>query len=483
MIKCKLTNINLPAVIHKEEKALEPIETKSSRIWGKDDEFSYAQAANLLSNIGIPQPSKMRTYTDYATQYGNNVWVYAGVYQIAMSAASVGRGIYKKLRSKNSAPVKIEDKNDPLVQVFNRPNPYMTGFDLIEAITTGLELTGNAYLEEVYSRRKVLMELYPLQPHKVEIVPDPTTKIRGYIYKAVQEVYFEESEITHISYYNPLSDFYGLSGVSPAESTINTNNYARQWNKNFFKNSALPVGALETESVLNEDVIKRLKASWKKAHRGVSKAHEIAVLEGGLKWRSIETTRKDMDFSTLGDKDRDEILAALGVYSPLLGIINSSNNSILDNLKKLFWENTMMPKLEKIEAAINMNLIWPNDDTKFFAFDKDSIDALKGSLEVRARIAGMLVDRGIMVVNEARKIYFNLPPQPYGNTWYMPLNLVAVDKAGQGMGTGTGGESGIPGQVIGRPPAKQLENINNSSQTLDGNGVNMFGYDSGIKEE
>ena len=116
----------------------------------------------------------------------------------------------------------------------------------------------------------------------------------------------------------------------------------------------------------------------------------------------------------------------------------------------------MLPKMEKIEADMNFSLVWPYDDSLYLAFDKDSIEALKGSQEVRARLASIVVDRGIMTQNEAREKYFNMPKVAWGDVWYMPLNLTPVDKAGQGMGTGDGAEGDkVPGRRIGRPPVSQ----------------------------
>lgn len=204
-------------------------------------------------------------------------------------------------------------------------------------------------------------------------------------------------------------------------------------------NGAIPGGVLETEQQLNPTIVERLKTSWRTLHRGTAKAHEIAILEGGVKWRDIASNRKDMDFVNLNRMTMNEILLVFGVPSALLGILDNVNNSIMDNVKKIFWENTLLPKMEKIEAALNYNLVWPYDDTLSLMFDRDAIEALKGSQEIRARIASMLVDRGIFTQNEARSKYFSLPPVDWGDTWYMPLNLTPVDKAGQGLGTGTGG--------------------------------------------
>lgn len=437
-----------------------PLSVKSSRTWGADEEYNYDRASKDMGYVvGLPQPVKLQTYSQYAAQYGNNVWVYAAVYQIAMSLASVPLNLYKKARTKNSRPAIYDKTTDPLVQLFTRPNPFMSQFDLKEAIGAGLELTGNAYLEKVFNKSgKILKELYPLQPQKMEIIPDSNKKVKGYTYNAgAAAVEFKPNDIAHFQYYNPTSDFYGMGPLSPAEININTNNYAKAWNMNFFKNSALPKGALQTDNILDSAVVKRIKAQWKSAHSG-SKAHEIAILEGGLKWQDIGISRKDMDFDVLLNKDRSEILAAFGVYEGLLGIVDNINNSSMENLKKLFWENTMLPKMEKMEADMNFGLVWPYDDSLYLAFDKDSIEALKGSQETRARIAGMLVDRGIFTQNEARTKFFNMPNVEWGDTWYMPLNLIPVDKAGEGMGTGDGAEGEqVPGRQIGRPAVDQAD--------------------------
>jgi len=292
----------------------------------------------------------------------------------------------------------------------------------------------------------------------MEVIPSSKDKISGYIYGTGDTaVPFKAEEITHIQYYNPSSDFYGVSPTSPSEYNIGTNNYARLWNMNFFKNAALPKGVLYTDGIIDEKMANRIRSRWKAAHQGTPKAHEIAILEGGLKWQDIGISRKDMDFNALMDKDRGEILAAFGVYEGLLGIVDDINNSSMENLKKLFWENTMLPKMEKIESDLNFGLVWPYNEDLYLAFDKDSIEALKGSQEQRARIAGMLVDRGIFTQNEARAKFFNMPEVQWGDTWYMPLNLIQVDKAGQGLGTGDGSEDedGTPGRTIGRPPVNQ----------------------------
>jgi HK97 family phage portal protein len=435
------------------------LQEKRSRIWGADDEFSYEDARSIWSQ-GIPQPRKLQTYDDYVAQYGNNVWVYAAAYQIGVSIASVPLIGYQKKYGKVEGSKMLPDKHE-LTKLLRLPNPYMSTFDLIEAVTVGLELTGNAYLEEVKGGKgKFPIEIYPLQPHKMEIIPDSQDLVGGYIYNAGSvRVPFNAEDITHIKYHNPTSDFYGQSGITPSESTVITDNNARKWNRKFFNNSAIPTGALETEDQLSTETVKRLRAEWNAVHKGVERSHSVAVLEGGLKWKNIQFNPKDMDFINLKKMTRDEILITFGVPPAILGLIDSANNSIMENMKKIFWENTLLPKMQKIESAININLVWPYDENIYVAFDKDSIEALKGTMETRARIASMLVDRGIMTQNEVRKKYFNMPEIKWGDTWYMPLNLLPVEKAGQGMGTGTGQEGDkIPGRTVGRPAVEE-ENL------------------------
>jgi HK97 family phage portal protein len=422
---------------------------KVSSVIGIGQEFNYAIAAGALQGSqGLPQPKKQQTYENYVNLYGESSWVYACVFLVATSIAGVPLVLYKKKKGKDGKQEKIEDDNHEILKLFNRPNPFMSSFDMMEAIVAGLELTGNSYLEEVKKGRKIF-ELYPLQPHRMIIVPSKIYQIAGYRYTCQgKSVWFDEEEITHMKYHNPISDFYGASALTAAEISTQTDVRSSKWNKTFFENAARPDGVLETDQMLQDKTVNRLRTQWNKLYKGTSKAHQIAVLEGGLKYNQISISQKDMEFIDLRKMNRSEIFAVFGVHPALFGLVERINNSIMENIRRNFWENTLIPKMEKIILSLNRNLIEPYDETLILKFDVDSIESLKESRETRAKIAGMLGDRGIMTINEIRSQFFNLPEVSWGNTWYMPLNLTPVDRVGQGQVDKPLGRQPAPGKSI-----------------------------------
>lgn len=440
----KLRNAYLKIVEEKTpEVGIIEIDEKTSRTIGIGQEFNYAVAASVLGAQGIPQPKRLQTYQDYVNLYGASTWVYACVYQIAVSIAGVPLLLYKKPTSKKSRLERIDDPVHPLIKVINRPNMYMSEFDFKEAVVANLELTGNSYIEEVKSGRTPI-ELYPLQSQRMKIIPGKDVPIQGYRYEDQGRfAIFKEDEITHIKYHNPISDFYGASPLTAPEIATKTDVQSAKYNRNFFDNAARPDAVLETEQGLAEKMIRRLKTQWRSLYGGVGKAHGIAILEGGLKYKQIALSQKDMDFIQGRKMNREEIFAAFGVHPALFGLVERINNSIMQNIRRNFWENTLVPKMEKIKSSLNYNLVLPFGDDLVLMFDMDSIESLKESRETRAKIAAILVDRGLMTINEVRKQSFNLDDVPWGDVWYMPMNLIPVDKAGAGL---------PPGKPIGRQP-------------------------------
>ena len=420
-------------LVTRGEDALEKLE-KSSRTLGVGDEFNYAMASEVLgATMGIPQPRRLYTYQGYIRMYGQSVWVYACVYQIAVSIAGIPLALFRKPTTKEGRPMRID--NHPILQLIKHPNPFMSGFDLKESIVASMELTGNAYQEKVWEKgadvtTDLPMEIYPLQSHRVKIIPDMQKRIAGYKYGAAgKSVTFITEEIIHTRYYNPESDFYGCPALSAGEMSINTDMRASKWNKAFFDNSARPDGILETEQQLSDTLINRLKKQWRLFHQGTSRAHDVAVLEGGLKYKVVSLSQKEMDFIQSKQMSRDEILAVFGVPPAVLGIMEKANFSNMESQRRNFWEHTLLPKVEKIQNGWNAGIVRPYDDKLRLVFDLNKVEALKESRESRAKIGSMLVDRGLMTQNEARAEFFDLPPVDWGDTWYMPLNITPVDKA------------------------------------------------------
>ena len=93
----------------------------------------------------------------------------------------------------------------------------------------------------------------------------------------------------HLTLFNPLDDYYGLSPLEAAACAVDTHNAAARWNKALLDNAARPSGALSYEpadgAVLSADQFKRLKEELAQEFSGSGNAGRPMLLEGGLKWQ------------------------------------------------------------------------------------------------------------------------------------------------------------------------------------------------------
>jgi len=119
--------------------------------------------------------------------------------------------------------------------------------------------------------------------------------------------------ILHVKLFNPVNDHYGLSPIEAAATAIDIHNTASKWNKALLDNSARPSGALvytARDGNLSPDQFDRLKTELEQGFQGAAHAGRPLLLEGGLDWKSMSLTPKDMDFidrsaeRAWGDRDR-----------------------------------------------------------------------------------------------------------------------------------------------------------------------------------
>ena len=153
---------------------------------------------------------------------------------------------------------------------------------------------------------------------------------KGYVYTAngesvrfIADVVEGVRPILHLKFFHPANDHYGLSPLEAAATAIDIHNTASRWNKALLDNSARPSGALvytARDGNLSPDQFERLKSELEAGFQGAAHAGRPMLLEGGLDWKSMSLTPKDMDFIEAKHVAAREIALALGVPPMLLGI-------------------------------------------------------------------------------------------------------------------------------------------------------------------
>jgi HK97 family phage portal protein len=294
----------------------------------------------------------------------------------------------------------------PLLDLLARPNPREARASFIEAIATHLLLAGNAYVEAV-TVEAAPRELYALRPDRMKLIPGADGWPEAYEYTVAGRcVRFDQSAalppILHLALLHPLDDHYGLAPLEAAAVAVDTHNAAAKWNKALLDNAARPSGALVFSNadgaVIADDQFQRLKRELDEEYAGARNAGRPMLLEGGLDWKAMSLSPKDMDFMEAKHTAAREIALAFGVPPQLLGIPGDNTYSNYQEANRVFFRATVLPFANRIAGALSAWLGPAFGDVRLVV-DADQVDALASD---RAALWSRISDAPFLTLNEKR---------------------------------------------------------------------------------
>jgi HK97 family phage portal protein len=387
-----------------------------------------------------------RNYEDLAKEgFEQNVWVYRCVLTVAQAIAAVDWVLY---RDKNK---KEEIDTHKLLDLLYKPNEFMSKQEFFESIAAYLLLSGNSYLESNGPDFGPPMELFPLRPDRMVILPDAKNFVAGYEYTVgANKFRWDASKVGHIKLFSATSDFYGLSPIEVAAQGIDNDNAAKTWNNSLLNNGARPSGALVTEQALSEFQYNNLKSELDKNVRGAKNSGKPMLLEGGLKWQDMSLSPRDMDFIQSRKMSRLEICAAFNVPPEMVGDKEHATYSNYTEARQAFYMEGVLPNLDKIRDKLNAWLVPKFGEKLYLDYDIDSIEALQENSDTKAARIRADYQAGILMLNEARTAN-GWEEMPSGNIYLIPGNVWVMDEKGEMVlgpkqGAGQDGGGNDPGQ-------------------------------------
>jgi HK97 family phage portal protein len=296
----------------------------------------------------------------------------------------------------------------PLLDLIVRPNPRQDGAQFLEAVATHLLLAGNAYVEAV-AVDGAPRELHVLRPDRMKLIPGADGWPEAYEYTvAGRSVRFEQGAplppILHLTLMHPLDDHYGLAPLEAAAVAVDTHNAAATWNKALLDNAARPSGALvfaaAENAVLSDGQFERLKRELADEYQGARNAGRPLLLEGGLDWKPMSLSPKDMDFMEAKHTAAREIALAFGVPPQLLGIPGDNTYSNYQEANRVFFRACVLPFANRIGAALAHWLSAAFGEVRVIV-DADQIDALASD---RAALWSRITGAPFLTLNEKRAV-------------------------------------------------------------------------------
>jgi HK97 family phage portal protein len=368
-----------------------------------------AKASRTARLIAIESGGRARwTPRDYAALaregFMQNAIVYRAVKLVAENAAAIMFLI--------TEGALVRDAH-PLLDLLTRPNPRQDGPAFLEAVYAHLLLAGNAYIEAVSVETQggaQPRELHVLRPDRMRVVPGPDGWPEAYDYTVGgRSVRFDQTNtlppILHLACFNPLDDHYGLSALEAAAVAVDTHNAAARWNKALLDNAARPSGALvyagPEGAVLSDSQFERLKRELEETYQGAVNAGRPLLLEGGLDWKAMSLSPKDMDFMEAKHNAAREIALAFGVPPMLLGIPGDNTFANYQEANRVFWRQTVVPLASRIGCALTQWLAPAFGHDIRLVVDTDRIEALSPD---RANLWERVTAAPFLTVNEKRAL-------------------------------------------------------------------------------
>jgi len=311
-----------------------------------------------------------------------------------------------------------------------KPNPFEDRVRLFRRAFLDFMLDGNAFF--YYDGQ----DLFLLPANDVEVVPDSQTFVSHYNYlvhnqqandfygfgagkttRKSEAIRFEPHEIIHIYTENENSIFRGVSRLKAILGLMEVYYYMIKFQRQFFKNNALPGFVLTTDNILSQRVKQRLLEAWRSTYTTIfDGARNPAILDGGLKIDKFSTVNFDqLDFENSIERIQIDMAKAIGVPYVLL---KSGNNANIEANQKLFYLHTVLPILNQFTSAFQHFF----NGGVTIRPDRLSVPALQPDNRTQAVYYSTLVNTGIITPNEARE-GLRFPKLEDNDTIRVPQNI------------------------------------------------------------
>lgn len=341
---------------------------------------------------------------------------------LSETVASLPLHLYR--RNGNGSPEKVEDH--PLAEcLYSSVNEEMTSFQFRESMMASVLLWGNAYVRIIRNKLGQVTELWFLKPQYMVVDRDIHTGKIVYTYTddTTNESYaYTPKQIFHLRT-TPINGLRGMSPIEQASSAIGLALATEQYGARFFGNGANPGGVLEHPGVVKDPT--KIRESWNAVYQGSANAHKIAVLEEGMKYKSIGISPNAAQFLKTRKYQVEEICRIFRIPPHMVGDLDRATFSNIEHQSIQFVVHTVRPWLVRWEQAITRCLLNEQERGVYYArFNVDGL--LRGDYQSRMEGYGIGRQNGWLSANDIRELE-DLPPIPEeqgGNEYFVNSGMM-----------------------------------------------------------
>jgi len=188
---------------------------------------------------------------------------------------------------------------------------------------------------------------------------DPYRRLQAYFqysYKKPMQKpkQFFPEEIAWMQLNKRTESIYGFSPLQSAQQIVELMIQSTRWNKDYFKNNAVPDGIIGLVNS-NPDSFNAFSKRWKKEVQG--KAHKLMFHNTEVNFQPLTGVAKDMEWLEGQKWFMHMIFAVYGVSPQEAGFHENTNNGNTSGQERVTVRNAIKPYLTMFERVINRQII------------------------------------------------------------------------------------------------------------------------------
>ena len=323
-------------------------------------------------------------------------------------------------------------RDNPLDNIlFMRPNEEMNSFTFRELMLQHALGWGNAYAEIERNRSGDIVNLWPLDPARVE----PKRDANGRLYYEVinhedLNVDLKPRDVFHLR--GPSRDgIKGYSVIELAAESISLGLASEAFGAGFFGNGAIPGTVIKNsgQSKIGPEGVKNLLKTFNKKNQGSRQAFKTEYLDPGLEIEVIGISPESAQFLETRKFQISEIARWFRIPPHKLADLERSTHTNIEAQNIEFVTDAIMPWVSRIENQGNFSLI--RNPSQFYN-KINVLGVLRGDSKARSEYYRILASLGVLSIDEIREKEDMDSIGEAGDLRLVPLNMVTPERAKSG---------------------------------------------------
>lgn len=314
-----------------------------------------------------------------------------------------------------------EVEGHPVADLLKFPNPAMSGFEFSERWVESLQLTGAAYIWEWRNAIGDITELWPV----------PTTWVKAIGTKSIQSgdkhrfishfdltvptngnnkpLTIPPEDMTWIRFPDPRNLIGFIGPLQAAAGDVARDQSRETYFDDMLRNSFSPGLVVRQQEEFSEEAKREMRAVLSSAVGGHNRGKPL-FLEGEGASIDVIAPLADLDWPGLSGMSESHICGAFGVPPLLAHARIAQENSPLSSpsleaAEKIFYRGAMTSLWLRAGDVFTRDLIRNEDgSTAEVVYDTSEVRALQDDMTQTSVRVDVGVTKGVMQVNEARKI-------------------------------------------------------------------------------